>query len=630
VYIHTTPLSLIGACPGETTITSTNPALGFGVFAFTASVSIQNVTVGAVGDGRFALVAAGGAHLNATNVELRSSNLSIDSYDGGEVRVQHGTATGPSLAWRHGRVELSDVAFTAASTSAPPSLAIVQGSTLTADRVVITGARGQGLTVLSSSATLSRVQIAQVGLDPKSPDANENGVALLMITSTVSGSVLSAQDTVYGCFESDRSRVRLSDLDGRRCGENGYWAFRGVVSLARAHITDVHFAVAAQSNAMLTASDLVLERVMEGGVRAYGAQVVAGRVAVDLVDGEAGLASVGGSLSVTDLRAGRGLQADNGGTCSVTRGAFSLGGSGGIWLYGGNASLSDVVFDNVGNFSVNATAGSHLTAQRFRINGAAELMASGNATSLDLEDTTIGPTSTIGVFLTQGAQATLRQVAFDQNLGGAITAMNGASLDLEASTIQHTPPPMTGCLESYAIFVSAAHAVIKDVSLDQITGRGVVADGGAQIELDDVTISNVTAGALRMIRHSTGKVARLELHRPGGRGIHATSLHTQLDASDVLIEGASPYRGSDVGCIDQSLGIGIEAELDANVALSRFLVRTSSRTGVRSAGAGVLMMRNGAIEQSPIAIELTGSPVPIESLLTLVLFRDDGMIYVSD
>ncbi len=253
--------------------------------------------------------------------------------------------------------------------------------------------------------------------------------------------------------------------------------------------------------------------------------------------------------------------------------------------------------------------------------------------------------------------AVIRRTALVDMLGVGVAVSGPATVVIEESEISENS---TGGVTAQDGMITLRSVVIRDTEAgpDGLLGAGIVATGGATVDIERSLVARNTSGALSLLglrTHLTGRdVVLLDTLSPTmgeglvagiglilgdgstaeltrtlvdgaeGLGVSVSGLDSHLDATDLTVRNISPRP------VDMAAGRGVDVEREASANLTRLLVedvygsallaaevgtsitltdttlrRVRSDLRTRSTGRGLTMQFGGTVEASRLAIEDT-------------------------
>lgn len=243
------------------------------------------------------------------------------------------------------------------------------------------------------------------------------------------------------------------------------------------------------------------------------------------------------------------------------------------------------------------------------------IAAIGDSVSVTIESVVVEQAMKIGVFLDDGATATVREVVVRDTAehpvdgaGYGITAQRFATVDVERAVIERNHGPSVAALRSGTVRLH--RAVVRDT---------VPSSGGGL---------GIGAGALRGSRL---EIADSVLERTRLAAVFAEDERTSVVVERSVIRDTSPRLADGVG------GMGVLAHPGSHVRVSRTLLERSSTEGIQLSGAtgeitDVLVVDTRRQEMDQLAgrgLALQGGATARLSRLWL-LRNEEAALYVAD
>ncbi|WP_344314777.1 right-handed parallel beta-helix repeat-containing protein [Fodinicola feengrottensis] len=216
---------------------------------------------------------------------------------------------------------------------------------------------------------------------------------------------------------------------------------------------------------------------------------------------------------------------------------------------------------------------------------------------VELANCTVAHTGGVGVHVDRQARAVLRESKITDTAGDAIQLVGGA---LDSTVAEQDPCTVeatgTTIARSGAHGLSvhgAAHAVVRECTVNTVAKSGLIAEAGGRITADDCTVSGSGSTAL-VARGARVEAADCTLSRAGANGVF-------LDGAAHVTLRRCIVSGSSFSAVH--LAGEAVAELDTCT------VAESPQHGVRVTGQAMVRMTGGRVEHaamSGVQVEETG------------------------
>ena len=553
-------VTLWGACPAETTITSSTPSTSAGVVtvgrsgAVVRNLRVSGERVGVWADGRLA------------EVELR--DVVVESARGGGLWVSNG---GRLVAERVVVRDTRDLEGVWGL-----GLEVDEGSGELRHAVLERNAE-VGVIAAAAGASVVLEDVAVVDTRARTSDARAGYGLMALAGGTMSARrtvIASAREVGVVAVDPDTT-MTLEDVVVRDTIDDGVAGRRG-----RALFVD--------AGAQVSAARLLVERSGDVAIRVAGTGA-----AFDVVE-----MVVQDSLGTTpEGEHGSGLSVQDGARASVAKALVRRTRDSGVVVIGEGtfAHFEDLtVSDTTGQqsdgrfgraLSLSGDCEAEVLRARFERGRDAGVLADGEGTILTLEDVAIADnagmesdgSSGFGVILQNFVQAEFSRISVERTRYAALGVIDGARL-------------------------TASDVVVRDTdsqASDGTLGRGLSAQGGASVELQRGQF--VANRELAVAGFDEGTTLRLE---------------------DVLIADTSEQDcGGDCGGFGSGIGVG--SYLTASIDLQRFSVVRSALCGVQVARDGGLDLRDGEVAYNPVGANVQVDDYDISRLTESVAWRDN-------
>ncbi|MEM1415008.1 MAG: hypothetical protein AAGH15_08920 [Myxococcota bacterium] len=451
------------------------------------------------------------------------------------------------------------------------------GASLTFARGLVVGNRELGVSALGAGTEVQLDDVAVRDTRPRESDGTlgrglnvEFGVSLTLARGLVEG------NREFGVFAAGaETDVQLDDVVVRDTQAQESDGARGL-------------GLTAVAGARLTLARGLVTGNREAGVFATGAET---EVQLDDV-------VVRNTLPVeSDGTDGRGLHVQLGASLKLVRGIVEGNRSGGV-LAGGagaEAQLDDVVVrdtlpresDGTDGHGLTAVAGARLTLERGLVEGSREygVFALDATTEVQLDDVVVRDT---------------RARESDGTGGRGLSVQTGARLTLARGFVEGN--------RELGVFAASAETEVQLVDVvvrdtlpresDGARGRGLNVQTGARLSLlRGVVAESHEAGIFAM--------GAAELVLADVRVTDSRSPSCEPDCPEGVLPGTSLMVSA------------------ASATLDRFALERSDVCGVQLIGDSDLTLRNGLVEDHPIAVCLQSPGYPLQRLTENVVYRDN-------
>jgi hypothetical protein len=342
---------------------------------------------------------------------------------------------------------------------------------------------------------------------------------------------------------------------------------------------------------------------------------------------------VGTLRTLADGRSGRGLAVQDDGEVVVERARLAGNADSAVHVGGPGATLrgTDLVIRETGDEpgelragrGVNVELGGSAELRRVRIEDSGQLGVAAiggpeqQQVALLVEDLEVRRTLGLvdgffgrGLEVGDSADVTVRRALFDANRDTGVYAKGASTITLEDITVRNTESRVAGQAFGRGIDVGRGAAVTaRRVALVGNTEVGFAAFGeDTRVSLEDARIAQTRGRPLdglfgrgmEVLEGARVTGRRLEVVENRSAGVTVGDTGTEMSLREVRIEDTTETLCADSSCPERSLGMGAVARAGARLSLEAFVVRRAALCGVQLEAGGELDLTEGRVEDNPI------------------------------